>query len=168
MKFLLCLILLFVPITVFADTMCVRDKTLVVSLDSSIGGGTRSCSPNAAVCWADLSYGRLYAEGACLSLEEGLGQTKSGAFYGVGEYENTLVSAEKGLRGVDKNGNERVYCWCRLEHPASSAWVFFKGYNSEKECTNGCFGSSWYNCGQALSGSDEPVRAGMFRSVGLK
>jgi hypothetical protein len=169
MKFLLCLVLLFVPITVFADTMCVRDNTLVLSF----GGGEKKLSVgyhvDSAVFWHDYDVGRMYGEATCLSAEESLGRVSGyGAFYGVGEYENTLVSAEKGLRGVDKNGNERKYCWCRLEHPVSSAWVFFRGYNSEKECADSCFGSSWYNCGQALLGSDKSVRAGMFRSVGLK
>ena len=166
MKFLLCLILLFVPITVFADTMCVRDKTLVLSF----GGGEKRLSQgysiDSAIFWQDYDVGRIYGEATCLSAEEGLGRVSGyGAFYGVGEYENTLITADKGLRDVDANGNERKYCWCRYTHPVASAWVFNAANNSAQDCVNNCFGYDYY--GSCSSMSRSVVRGGVLRSIGL-
>ena len=162
MKFLLCLILLFVPITVFADTMCVRDKTLVLSF----GGGEKRLSQgysiDSAIFWQDYDVGRIYGEATCLSAEEGLGRVSGyGAFYGVGEYENTLITADKGLRDVDANGNERKYCWCRMTHPLSSHWVFVVSYPScVSNCANGC----GYNITNTTA---QAFRKGLFDSTGL-
>ena len=71
-KILLCA-LLFLPVAVVADTMCVRDSSLVISLDPTIvANGTGSDVIN-SVFWANFPYGHIYGEATCLSAEEGLG-----------------------------------------------------------------------------------------------
>ena len=166
MKRIFVFLMLFVPIAVIADTMCVRDSSLVISLDSSNASGVFGFDPNNSVSWADLPYGRLYVEGTCLSVEEGLGQTAAGEFYGIGKYEKKIIVAEKGMSGTDVNGNERVYCWCRLTHPASSAWVMFQSYDSWAKCKSSCISGDYYSCGSMLR-YGAILKSGMFRSIGL-
>lgn len=166
MKIILCFAVLFVPLVAVADTMCVRDNTLVISF----GGGEKKLSQgysiDSAIFWQDYDVGRMYGEATCLSAEESLGRVSGyGAFYGVGEYENTLVSAEKGLRGVDKNGNERKYCWCRYTHPVASAWVFNAENNSATDCASSCFSYDYF--GSCAAMGRPGVRSGALRSIGL-
>ena len=153
MKKILFTILLFLPTYANSDVMCVRDNTLVISLDASIKGET-VFSQNGI--WAvDFPYGRIYGESACLSISETMGQTAAGAIYGTGEYANTLISAVPGMRGTDSDGNERGICVCRMTHPAISSWAILANYRSSGSCNNSCF------C------NHNSVLSGMFNSVGL-
>ena len=109
-----------------AQTMCVRDKSLVISLDKNVQGTSHSSNKSEWIWWADFPYGRIYGDATCLSAEEGLGRTGTmGAYYGVDDYAKTPITADAGLSGTDANGNERKYCWCRATHPVSSRWVFY-------------------------------------------
>ena len=125
MKKLFFILSLIVPAIATAQTMCVRDKSLVISLDKNVGGTGSGSNASEMIWWTDFSYGRIYGEATCLSAAEGLGRTAgTGAYYGVEEYATTPITAEVGLNGTDANGNERKYCWCRATHPVSSRWVF--------------------------------------------
>lgn len=153
MKKILFTILLFLPTYANSDVMCVRDNTLVISLDASIKGET-AFSKNGI--WAiDFPYGRIYIESTCLSTTETMGQTAAGGIYGTGEYKNTLISAEPGMRGTDTNGNERGVCCCRMTHPAQSSWVVLFNFNTSASCNNNC------NCGSSN------IRGAIFSTVGL-
>lgn len=136
MKKILFAIISIIPITAISDTMCVRDNTLVISLDASIKGET-VFSQNGI--WAvDFPYGRIYGESACLSISETMGQTTPGGIFGTGEYANTLISAIPGMRGTDSDGNERGICVCRMTHPAQSAWVVSFNFGVSASCVNNC------------------------------
>ena len=162
MKLFLYLFVVFVPFTCIAQTMCVRDYTLVISLDKTKPMQNYKINSEENIWWIDTEYGRLYGEGTCLSLDEGLGRTSSmGAYHGVEDYENTLITAEPGLSGVDANGNERLYCWCRLTHPAQSAWTFATTYTVDK-----CFSQCAHYCGHFTFHHQE-MRSGIFGAVGL-
>ena len=125
MKNLFVILFAILPIVAAAQTMCVRDNSLVISLDANINPSSKGGSNDAeSIWWVDFPYGRIYGEGTILSETEGLGQTTSGKYYGTGEYTNTLITAEPGLSGLDANGNERKYCWCRMTHPFLTPWVF--------------------------------------------
>ena len=124
MKNLFVILFAILPIVATAQTMCVRDNSLVISLDVSIIGTGSGANASESIWLSDFPYGRIYGESTCLSLDEGLRQTTSGAYYGTGEYANTLITAETGLSGLDANGNERKYCWCRMTHPFLTPWVF--------------------------------------------
>jgi hypothetical protein len=146
------------PLFTFAQTMCVRDRSLVISLDSSMrstGGGANAAE---SIWFADYPYGRIFGESTCLSESEGLGQTSMGGIYGTGAHANTLINAEPGLSGVDADGNERKYCWCRITHPVKSAWVL-----NGADCTY-CFAHS---CPNSLRLSYPDFHKGIFGSVGL-
>lgn len=125
MKKILVMLMVFLPLSVGAMTMCTRDRSLVISLDPSIGGTTSGYNNSEWVWWTDFSYGRVYGDATCLSAAEGLGRTSGmGAYYGVEDYAKTTITAEPALSGLDADGNERKYCWCKMTHPASSRWVF--------------------------------------------
>ena len=165
MKKLFFILSLIVPAIATAQTMCVRDKSLVISLDKNVGGTGSGSNASEMIWWTDFSYGRIYGEATCLSAAEGLGRTAgTGAYYGVEEYATTPITAELGLNGKDANGNERVHCWCRVTHPVSSAWVFGNAYtyDSASDCVSRCT----QNCGERARGYSQ-VRTGLFGSVGL-
>ena len=164
MKNLFFILFTFLPIVAAAQTMCVRDNSLVISLDVSIIGTGSGANASESIWWVDFPYGRIYGEGTILSETEGLGQTTFGAYYGTGEYTNTLITAEPGLSGLDANGNERTYCWCRMTHPATSAWTF-KEKNSQSCATNcaaRCARDSYTN---HYTGNS--FRGGLFKTIGM-
>ena len=153
MKKIIFTILLFLPTYANSDVMCVRDNTLVISLDASIKG--EKVLLKDGIWAADFPYGRIYGEYACLSISETMGQTTTGAIYGTGEYKNTLISAVRGMKGTDSDGNERSICVCRMTHPAISSWAILANYKSSAICNNSCY------C------NHNSVLSGMFNSVGL-
>ena len=164
MKKCLFLIFFIIPVITFAQTMCVRDNSLVISLDVSIIGTGSGANASESIWWGDFPYGRIYGESTCLSLDEGLGQTTSGAYYGTDEYANTLITAEPGLSGSDINGNERTYCWCRMTHPATSAWTFKE--NAPQRCSTNCA----VRCARdAYTNhfSGNSFRVGLFKTIGM-
>ena len=162
MKKLFFILSLIVPAIATAQTMCVRDKSLVISLDKSVGGTGSGYNASEMIWWSDFSYGRIYGEATCLSAAEGLGRTTGqGAYYGVEEYATTPITAEVGLNGKDANGDERKYCWCRATHPVSSHWVFLGAYASASVCISECT----RNCGHVQY--NVALRGGVFGSVGI-
>ena len=164
MKNLFVILFAILPIVAAAQTMCVRDNSLVISLDVSILGTGYDAKATESIWWSDFSYGRIYGESTCLSLDEGLGQTTSGAYYGTGEYANTLITAEPGISGLDANGNERTYCWCRMTHPATSAWTLKENLSQlcSKNCATVCGRDAYTN--HYTGGA---FRVGLFKTIGL-
>ena len=163
MKRLILLFFILAPMWANAQTMCVRDKSLVVSLDSGIQGTDYDLNASEWIWWVDFPYGRIYGDATCLSATESLGRTTgTGAYYGTEEYADTPITAEVGLNGTDVNGDERQYCWCRATHPVSSRWVFDNAFSSAALCTSNCTNY----CGRAAMYST-PMRKGIFGSVGL-
>ena len=160
MKNLFVILFAILPIVAAAQTMCVRDNSLVISLDGNINPSSKGGSNDAeSIWWVDFPYGRIYGEGTILSETEGLGQTTYGAYYGTGEYTNTLITAEPGLSGLDANENERTYCWCRMTHPATSAWVLIRP-NTLTQCASWCQGHIVGNFGSQS-------RKYIFNAIGL-
>ena len=146
-----------------AQTMCVRDKSLVISLDKNVQGTSHSSNKSEWIWWADFPYGRIYGDATCLSAEEGLGRTGTmGAYYGVDDYAKTPITADAGLSGTDANGNERKYCWCRATHPVSSRWVFNDASAASSSCASNCATL----CGRNVH-YHSALRGGVFGSVGI-
>lgn len=162
MRKIIFLIALVLPICAYATDMCARDDTMVLVLDKRASPGGQGSVPAEWAWWVSFSYGRIAGDATCLSVKEGLGQTTRGAYYGTGEYANTLIMAEPGLYGVDADGNERKYCWCRMRHPFMSGW-FCAGALSN---SNGCKSVCASDCGRHTTNLVE-MRSGAFDSVGL-
>ena len=159
-KVLIVGLMLLMPCVGGALTMCVRDSSLVVSLDQSIGGTTNGNNASEMLWWTDFSYGRIYGEATCLSEAEG---GKPSGSQGVITNSNGKMLSQDipaGLKNKDADGNDRGYCWCRMTHPASSRWVFNRS-DSASNCASDCARScgSYAQVGAAL-------RGGLFGSVG--
>ena len=140
--------------------MCVRDSSLVVSLDQSIGGSTNGNNAAEMLWWTEFSYGRIYGEATCLSEAEGGKPSGSMGTYKNSNGEMLPQDWPAGLKNKDADGNDRGYCWCRMTHPASSRWVFFYSY-SASDCASNC---ALY-CGYSAR-NNAALRSGLFGSVG--
>lgn len=164
MKRLILLFFILAPMWANAQTMCVRDKSLVISLVSGIQGTGYGHNPSEWIWWVDFPYGRIYGDATCLSAEEGLGRTTGqGAYYGTDDYAKTPITAEAGLSGTDANGNDRKYCWCRATHPVSSLWVLQSGMTDANTCITNC---SLY-CPYFFRGEQSKLQKSIFSSIGL-
>ncbi len=144
-----------------ATEMCARNDTTVIPLDSNIGSIGGSYNKSEATWWGIFNYGRIYGVATCLSAAEGGKPTGT-----VGSYTNDKGQmlpdddALAGRTGQDADGNDRVYCWCKMTHPMSSRWVFNYSY-SASACASDCAN----NCGNYARLS-AVLRGGLFGSVG--
>ena len=160
-KVLFVFLLLLIPCVGGALTMCVRDSSLVVSLDQSIAGSGSGYNASEMVGWTEFSYGRIYAEATCLSEAEG--GKPSGSKGVITNADGVMLSQDvpSGLKNNDADGNERGYCWCRMTHPAYSRWVFSDNFGSAFTCNQHCA----RRCAEFTKG-DAALRSGLFGSVG--
>ena len=159
-KVLFAFLLLLIPCVGGALTMCVRDSSLVVSLDQSINGSANGNNASEMVWWAEFSYGRIYGEATCLSAAEG--GKPSGSMGVITNADGVMLSQDvpSGLKNKDADGNDRGYCWCKMTHPAYSRWVFYYSYSASacaSDCANYCGIHARYTAA---------LRTGLFGSVG--
>ena len=159
-KVLIVGLMLLMPCVGGALTMCVRDDSLVVSLDQSIGGSGNGHNAAEMLWWTDFSYGRIYGEATCLSEAEGGKPSGSQGVITNSNGEKLSQDIPAGLKNKDADGNDRGYCWCRMTHPASSRWVF-NDLNPASRCASHCA----YSCGYGAY-SNAALRGGLFGSVG--
>lgn len=145
-----------------ALTMCVRDDSLVISLDKSFSGTNSGYNASEMLWWIDFSYGRIYGEATCLSEAEG--GKPSGSMGVITNSNGKMLSQDipAGLKNTDADAdaNERVYCWCRMTNPAYSRWVF--NYLSS---VSGCASYCARYCGYHAQ-TNAALRGGLFGSVG--
>ena len=132
------------PICTGATDMCARDNVTVIVLDPQVNATNTGSNAAEWSWWVEFPYGRIAGEATCLSATEALGRTSGfGAYYGTGTYSSTFIEADSGLSGVDANGAERKYCWCKMTHPVVSRWVmgsYSTLANCESTCPAGCSG----------------------------
>lgn len=161
MKKIVLILCLFMTIPVMATEMCARNDTIVIPLDSNVGGSSSGYSAAEATWWAIFSYGRIYGLSTCLSAAEGGKPSGSMGVY-TNDKGQMLPQDEAlaGRSGKDADGNDRGYCWCKMTHPASSRWVFYNSY-SASSCASGCAA----NCG-SYARNNAALRSGLFGSVG--
>ena len=161
MKKIVLILCLFMTIPVMATEMCARNDTIVIPLDSNVGGSSSGYSAAEATWWAIFSYGRIYGLSTCLSAAEGGKPSGSMGVY-TNDKGQMLPQDEAlaGRSGKDADGNDRGYCWCKMTHPASSRWVFYYS-SSASACASNCAS----NCG-SLAQNSAALRSGLFGSVG--
>ena len=159
-QILITMICVLAPCVGGALTMCVRDSSLVVSLDQSIGGSSYSHNASEMLWWTEFSYGRIYGEATCLSEAEG--GKPSGSMGVITNADGNMLSQDvpAGLKNKDDDGNDRGYCWCRMTHPAYSRWVF-RYSSSASNCASYCANHCGYN-----AQGNAALRSGLFGSVG--
>ena len=171
-KYLIAVLLLFIPCVTYALTMCARDNSLVVALNGGIPGTTSSYSDPEDIWRVNFEYGTIIGEATCLSkTETGGGPGPATAYREYYHYKNIngeMISQDipKGLTGHDADGNHRSYCMCRMTHPALSRWVFYeKMDNSNLNCMDYCP----RNCATGAQSNNAiklQVRVHMFESIG--
>lgn len=152
-------VLMMMPCIAWSVTMCARDDVLSISLVPGIAGADWAYNAAEYTWRVNFSYGTILGEATCLSAAEGGEGSKQYAFTNTSG-EMLSYDVPKGLHGTDNNGNERVYCWCRMTHPASSRWVFYRGF-SASSCASNCA----KDCA-AVTFKYDSMRFGLFGSVG--
>ena len=151
------------PLCAIATDMCARDDTMVLIFDPQVKGNAQGNNGAEWRWWTEFPYGRVAGEATCLSAAEGLGRTTGqGVYYGIDEYANTFITADAGLNGLDADGNERKYCWCKMTHPVSSRWVFHENSSSASSCVNNCVRACSYGLLNGVA-----LRKGVFGSICL-
>ncbi len=133
--------MIFVPAIVFGATMCAKNNTMVIALDSNVAPTRFSRDDENSKWTATFSYGIMKGISACTSFSGGsMGQTTT----------NEIARGER-------NGQ----LWlCRLTHPVSSLWTLRNTHGSASLCALNCTTL----CGDEVQ--DKPaLRAGLFRSV---
>ena len=170
-KYIIAVLLLFIPCVTYALTMCARDNSLVVALNGWIPGITTSYDDLDDIWRADFEYGTIIGEATCLSeAETGGGPgpvTEISENYPYKNINGEMISQDfpKGLNGKDKQGNPRIYCMCRMTHPAFSRWVFSKSIGANLNCMNYCPGYCATGAG-SNNAIERQVRIHMFESIG--
>ena len=161
MKKIVLILCLFMTIPVMATEMCARNDTIVIPLDSNVGGTSNGNNAAEATWWAIFSYGRIYGLSTCLSAAEGGKPSGSMGVY-TNDKGQMLPQDEAlaGRTGQDADGNDRGYCWCKMTHPAYSRWVF--AYSAP---ASGCVSNCASHCGNYAQ-RNAALRSGLFGSVG--
>ena len=144
-----------------ATEMCAKNDTVVIPLDATVKGDGKNYNAIEWMWWSEYTYGNIYGISTCLSLQE-VRDIQNDSTYIVRTYavlnsdDDTLI----GRLGNDKNGNQRLYCHCKMIHPMSSNWVEMpQGSCSAQPCVDVC---SNYAFGPG--GTD--YRTNMFNSIG--
>ena len=146
-KYIIAVLILFIPCVTYALTMCARDNGLVISLNANISGNSAGVN-NSEFTWAvKYDYGTVLGEGTCLSGNEA---------------EQSLDNIQKGLHGYDNTSTARTLCYCRLTHPALSRWKYSTRFTSLSDCRGNC--ASY--CARNASAGDTSLRVAMFNSIG--
>lgn len=144
MRKIIFLIALVLPICAYATDMCARDDTMVLVLDSKVGGSGSTLNKDEWSWVALYTYGRIQGESTCVSTQE----KQNG-------------DIQPGLSGTDANGNPRGSCFCKMTHPVVSGWVGTQAWGMD-----GCVLNCVYSCGQA-AGTNINFRQLLFDTVGL-
>lgn len=146
-----------------ATEMCARNDTVVIPLDTNVKSIKNTYESNEFVWMVEFENGyRIYGYSTTVSEEEG-GKGKSantGTIFNEFGQRLDELGVNAGLKGVDANGNERKYCWCKMTHSMLSNWVYHG--QSGSACTMQCagaFSTNYYA---------QTFRKSLFKSVGIK
>lgn len=147
-KYFIAVLLLFIPCVTYALTMCARDNSLVISLDSGVVGANKTGANNPEYLWSvGFSYGTLVGEATCLSANEA---------------ERDLKDIPKGLHGKDDTSTDRLSCYCRMTHPALSGWAYTAKFTNTYDCHNTCAAY----CARNINAGDTSTRKRLFNTIG--
>lgn len=169
-KYIIAVLILFIPCVTYALTMCARDDSLVVALNGDVNGSSSTYNASEFTWRADYNYGTILGEATCLSEAEGGKPSNATDNSGVmTNVDGEMLSHDipKGYKGTSpantenpELSTERRYCWCRMTHPAISRWVF-RYSNNAAHCSDNCALSCAAN-----AFSNVGLRSAMFNSIG--
>ena len=128
-------------------SVCAKDSIVTVVLDPSITGKSYTYNNSTGTWKVVFSYGNVSGISTCVSIAQtgSMGSTKT--------TDGTPLDAT----GGETTGQ---YCWCKMTHPMSSLWVYYKDYGLAVSCTQSCTN----HCGVYLRES-AALRSGLFGSV---
>ena len=130
------------PIFAYAESMCVKDGSIMVVLDPQIGGTALSSNVTGKTWSTQFGYGVVSGIGGCIDTMITIGQ--------VAGNQTSITPYTSGAR-----------CYCKMLHPVESLWVY----------TNACGGKSGtclsYCASYCSSGvaTDVAIRVGMFGNI---
>lgn len=155
-KIVACLFVL-LPFCVFATDMCARDDTMIMILDPLIPDRPKGEFNSVEWRWGvNFPFGRVSGDATCLSESEG----------GATALLSTLdADIETGQHGMDSDGNERKYCWCRISHPFGTKWYLNMVYASADVCKTVCVRTDSSGCASNLI-FDSTFRHNVFDLIG--
>lgn len=156
-KYIIAVLILFIPCVTYALTMCARDNSLVVALNSGIAGDSTAADVNDWTWRTDFSYGALVGEATCLNPTNGHPQNDTITGLTVrNDGTNVPNDFPKGMQGT-----QNFFCWCRITHPINTIWVYSNRFANGAACTNDC---TTY-CANTVQGNLS-MRKAMFNSIG--
>lgn len=138
---IICLICVLGCVSAHGQTMCKHTNTYIASVSKSINGTSSTVISAANKTWsATFSAYTITGNAAC------------------NEVSGTVNTVNTGLYTVA--GDVGQYCWCQMQTPMSSYWVFLNTYASADACASGCTGA----CGTAVQ-SNTTFRTALLESV---
>ncbi len=140
-RIIICLICVFGCVAANAQTMCKHKNTYIASVSKSTNGTTASVTDASAKTWsATFSAYTIHGNAACNEVS-GTANTVNTALYTTA-------------------GDEGTYCWCQMQRPMASYWVFLDTYATAAACASGCT----LACGTATQ-SNATYRTALLESV---
>lgn len=124
-----------------AQTMCKHKNTYIASISKSTNGTAAAVTDAAAKTWsATFANYTIRGNAAC------------------NEISGTANTVNTGLYTV--SGDQGPYCWCQMQGPMSSYWVYLDSYATADACAAGCT----LACGTAIQ-SNATYRTAVLEAV---
>lgn len=118
-KLFVCVMCVFALCSADAQTMCVRKNAYVASVSKSTNGTSAAVTDASLKKWsATFANYTITGNAACNEIS------------GTANTVNTALYTGPGDQGQ--------YCWCSMQTPMSSYWVFLDTYSNDSTCASGC------------------------------
>lgn len=156
MKKIVFFIFLFV-IPAFADNMCVKNYSFVSILSKSRDGVSYETVPAEHKWIVQLDYvaSTTPEDSSHNALRD------PSTIYGYGACSETPGTESVADSAVDPSlDGTGMHCWCRLNAPLVSDWVYYGSFANDNACASGCIGA----CGENVK-SNQEFRSAMFDSI---
>lgn len=170
MKRILCTILMFIiSVSSYgADTneICKRKTMMMIVLQKNTNGTVTDIDTDALKWGVDYGYD-LFANTHTVSASEITGSTTCNDISvksAIDGSSNNAGAAEPGdantfLRAA--TGDVGTNCWCKMDGPVTSWWVYLKTYDSADACASGC--TSY--CANGMANNNEMSNGRLMRSA---
>ena len=127
---------------VFSTMMCKRNGTVSAVVYLSPNGTNARVTDSTEKLWAvDFSYGTIHGAAACNSLAGTANTANTGMF---------TYATDHG-----------VNCWCAMQKPISSYWVYYNAYNTDENCADNCA----LKCAQMTAINENDFRYALMNSI---
>ena len=156
-KYIVAIMIVFIPCVTYALTMCARDNSLVITLQAAIPGSSPASKAEDWAWRVNFNYGTLLGEATCLNPSNG--HPNNDTITGVivrNDGTNVPNDFPKGMQG-----SNNFFCWCRISHPINTIWVFSTRFDNGGLCKNNCA----YYCATNVAAQSTAMRSSMFKNI---